>query len=154
MVTDRLNLELNAFLPYRINVLGKRMSDALSLIYTAEFNITIPQWRVLLWLNSYDNLYARDLVAYTYMDKTQVSRLINQLEQRGLVQRQIGKHDQRTQQLSLTADGRVLLDKIIPKAIEWENRLIGSLKSSEYQQLVDTIEKLEMQLDKLSRQDQ
>lgn len=151
MVEEKLNLELKAFLPYRINVLGKRMSDALSLIYTAEFDINIPQWRVLLWLNSYDNLYAKDLVAYTYMDKTQVSRLINQLEQRGLVQRQAGKQDQRTQQLSLTADGKALLRQIIPKAIEWENRLIDSLDGSEYQQLVEMIAKLETQLDKLSQ---
>lgn len=151
MAKERLDLELNQFLPYRINVLGKRMSDALSTIYVQEFAINVPQWRVLLWLNTYENLYARDLAAYTHMDKTQVSRLINQLEQRGLVQRQVGEQDQRTQQLSLTADGKDLLDQIIPKAIEWENRLIESLDNDDYQKLITVVEKLEEQLNQLNK---
>ncbi len=150
MAKERLNLELKQFLPYRINVLGKRISDSLSMVYFKEFNINIAQWRVLLWLNSYENLYAKDLSAYTYMDKTQVSRLINQLERRGLIQRQAGEQDQRTQQLALTQDGKALLDKIIPKAIAWENSLIASLSQTDYRNLMTAMEKLEKQLNKLN----
>ncbi|PIE44913.1 MAG: MarR family transcriptional regulator [Gammaproteobacteria bacterium] len=150
MAEERLNLELKKFLPYKINILGKRISDSLSMIYSTEFTISIAQWQVLVWLNTYENLYAKDLSAYTYMDKTQVSRLINQLEQRGLIQRRAGEQDQRTQRLALTQDGKALLNKIIPKAIEWENSLIESLSQTDYHNLMTAMEKLEKQLNKLN----
>lgn len=145
----RLDLELGQFLPYRINLLSKRISDALSVIYTEEFAITVAQWRVLLWLNTYDTLYAKDLVAYTYMDKTQISRLLVQLEDRGLVSRQTDSKDMRSQQLFLTEEGKGLLDKAIPRAIHWEEQLIASLETADYQCLLKAIEKLEKQLDRL-----
>lgn len=149
--TERLNLQLKQFLPYRLNVLARRISSSLSTIYTKEFGITIPEWRVLLWLNTYPNLYAKDICAYTYMDKTQVSRLITQLEKRAFIQRKTCKNDNRSYQLSLTQQGKDLLDVIIPKAIEWEDSLIDSISSAEYQNLLSMVEKLEKQLDKLNQ---
>lgn len=146
----RNDLELNEFLPYRINLLGRLISDSLSNIYRETFDISVAQWRVLVWLNRYNNLYAKDLSAYTHMDKTQVSRLIRQLEQRGFVSRQIGEADQRYQLLSLTEAGKTLLDELIPQALKWEKRLLASLSIREYQQLTAIIEKLKVQIDSMN----
>lgn len=153
MNNKRPALELKEFLPYRINLLAKRIAMSLSSIYTKEFGITIPEWRVLLWLNSYDDLYAKDLIAYTFMDKTQVSRLVNQLEQRGLIKRELDRNDHRSFLLSLTEEGQTLIDKIIPKAIDWENQFIETLKANEYKALLNSVEKLERRLDALMAED-
>lgn len=153
MNNKRPALELREFLPYRINLLAKRIAMSLSSIYTKEFGITIPEWRVLLWLNSYDDLYAKDLIAYTFMDKTQVSRLVNQLEQRGLIKRELDRNDHRSFLLSLTGEGQTLIDKIIPKAIDWENQFIETLKANEYKALLNSVEKLERRLDALMAED-
>lgn len=151
MDKERPNLHLTQFLPYRINLLAKRISTSLSTIYTQEFGITISEWRVLLWLNTYPNLYAKDICNYTYMDKTQVSRIISQLVDRNLIQRQLDDDDQRSMKLSLTENGRDLLDEIIPKAIDWENKLIESLNTPQYRDLLNIIETLEAQIDKIEQ---
>lgn len=142
---EQPHLHLEQFLPYRMNVLAKRISHSLSHIYK-EFGINIPQWRVLVWLRNHPNLYAKDICAYTYMDKTQVSRLLTQLEKNQLIARKTDQNDCRSQQLLLTEKGQHLLDTIIPKALEWEERLIASFDTSEYHALFQLIEKLENQL--------
>lgn len=148
--TKRPELQLTEFLPYRLNVLSKRISVALSEIYTEEFDITIPEWRVLLWTNTCDTLYAKDVCALTHMEKTQVSRVINQLEKRQLITRKMDDQDQRSYQLLLTPSGQALIDEIIPKAIAWEKQLITAISDPEYQRLMQAIEKLETQLDQLN----
>lgn len=148
MDKEQPHLQLKHFLPYRLNVLSKRISDALSKIYTEAFDITIPEWRILVWLRNQPKLSAKEICAYTYMDKTQVSRVINQLEERALIQRQTDEEDSRSFQLSLTDDGEDLLNRVIPDAIAWEDELIQSLTASEYRDFLIIIEKLEMQLAK------
>lgn len=138
------SLQLKHFLPYRLNILSKRISDTLSKVYTQEFGISIPEWRVLVWLKNQPNLSAKEISTY-YMDKTQVSRVTHQLEKRQLIQRQIDKNDCRSFQLSLTTAGKDLIDRIIPGAIAWEDELIQTLTASEFRNLMIIIEKLELQ---------
>lgn len=145
MNKEKIQLELSEFLPYRLNLISQRISSSLSNIYT-EFGITIPQWRILVWLNTKSNLYAKDICRYTYMDKTQVSRLINQLEERDLLARHIDNKDQRRAKLALTAKGQQLIEEIIPKALDWEKVLVSSITDKEYQDLIRIFAKLENQI--------
>lgn len=140
------SLHLNDFLPYKINILSKKISNSLASIYTAEFGISVPEFRTLVWLHSHPHIYARDLCAYTLMDKTQVSRVIHGLEKLGLLIRQADDHDQRSYQLSLTDAGETLIQEIIPKAVVWEEQLLSALSPRQYQQLQTAVEKLEEQL--------
>lgn len=146
MSDKRPLLQLDVFLPYRINLLTQRMSYALSAIYTQDFGITISEWRVLVWLNTTPGLTAKDICDLTYMDKTKVSRIISALEKREIIQRAADKNDQRSYRLSLTASGCELIDQIIPRALDWEKAFIDSLSGEEYQNILQSIEKLENQL--------
>ncbi len=149
MKKEHQALQLHDFLPYKINMLSKKISHSLSLIYTTEFGITIPEFRILVWLSSHPNIYAKDLCRFTLMDKTQVSRVIHSLEKRSLLQRQADTNDQRSYQLFLTAKGETLIQEIIPKAIEWEEHLLTSLSPRQYMNLQNALEKLEAQLQAL-----
>lgn len=146
MSHKRPELQLSEFLPYRINLLAQRIGHSLSEIYTQDFGITISEWRVLLWTNIHPNLTASDICDLTYMDKTKVSRIISALEKRGLIQREADQSDQRSYHLSLTASGYTLIDQIIPRAIDWEKALINSLDKAEYDSILQSIKKLESQL--------
>lgn len=149
MNTESDALQLNDFIPYKINILSKKISNSLSSIYTEEFGITVPEFRVLVWLRSQPKIYAKDLCAYTLMDKTQVSRVIHGLEKRNLLTRQADSSDQRSYQLKLTVVGEALIDQIIPKAVAWEQRLLSVLTSRQYEGLQAAVEKLEIQLEAL-----
>lgn len=139
-------LPLDTFLPYSINVLAKRISCSLSHIYQSEFGITIPQWRVLVWIHYYETLVAKDICTYTRMDKTQVSRSVEQLVRAKLISRHPIKEDQRSIALKLTSKGKQLLAKIIPQAISWEAELVQILSEQECSQLHAILKKLDYQL--------
>ncbi|PID58472.1 MAG: MarR family transcriptional regulator [Gammaproteobacteria bacterium] len=143
---DTPTLNIQDFLPYRINLLAKRVSHGLSEIYTREFGITIAEWRTLLWLNSNDKVYAKDICQNCFMDKTQVSRVVSGLETQGLLKRETDERDQRSLRLMLTPAGKTLIEKIIPKAVAWEKALIAPLSEAQYQELFQMIALLEAQL--------
>lgn len=147
---NRVLLRLEQFLPYRINNLAQRISCSLSHIYQEEFGISIPQWRILVWLNSQNEMTAREIGSYCQMDKVKVSRAVNQLATEGLINRRRNADDQREVILSLTDRGHLLLDELIPRALEWESTLVGSLSAKEYRDLFNIMQKLDKQLDKLN----
>lgn len=146
MENKRPEIQLDTFLPYRINLLARRVSRSLSEIYTKDFDINIAEWRILVWLNTHPHLSAKEICDLTMMDKTKVSRMTKALEKQGLIQRKSDKKDQRSFRLSLTAAGCELINKLIPKALAWEAAFIEGLSPSEYRNILQSIEKLETQL--------
>ena len=148
---ERPRLDLGQFLPYRVNSLADRISQALSRIYSERFGITIAEWRVLAWLSHRDELTAKQVGEHTRMDKAKVSRAIQALEGRGLIRRTQSAQDQRVHYLHLTPQGEALLGELIPQAHDWEAELVATLSSGEYRDLLATMAKLERQLERLER---
>ncbi|WP_458524582.1 MarR family winged helix-turn-helix transcriptional regulator [Onishia taeanensis] len=147
----RPKLDLGVFLPYRLNSLADRISQALSRIYGERFGITIAEWRVLAWLSHREALTAKQIGEHTRMDKAKVSRAIQGLEGRSLIRRTQSAQDQRVQYLHLTREGEEMLGELIPQAHAWEAELVATLSSGEYRDLLNTMSKLERQLARLER---
>lgn len=139
-------LDLERFLPYRLNHLADRISDELARFYAADYGLTVAQWRVLAWLNQSGVLSATRIGQLTRMDKARVSRAVRALLERGLINRTPARHDQRHQDLSLSAAGRDLLERLIPRALAWESDLLGVLSGGEYRDLMRCLDKLERRL--------
>lgn len=148
---ERPELDLGQFLPYRLNSLADRISQALSRIYGERFGITIAEWRVLAWLSHREALTAKQIGEHTRMDKAKVSRAIQALEGRTLIRRTQSAQDQRVHYLHLTQEGEALLGELIPQAHTWEAELVATLSSGEYRDLLNTMGKLERQLARLER---
>ncbi|MFC3283242.1 MarR family winged helix-turn-helix transcriptional regulator [Litchfieldella rifensis] len=145
-------LDLNQFLPYRLNSLADRISQALSQIYDQRFAINVAEWRVLAWLSHRDVLTAKQICDFTRMDKARVSRAVQSLEERELIRRTQSTSDQRIHYLHLTSAGEKLLGELIPEAHAWETELVSTLTAGEYRDLFNTMSKLERQLERLERQ--
>ncbi|TQV78853.1 MarR family transcriptional regulator [Exilibacterium tricleocarpae] len=147
MTEDRpKSLLLNHFIPYRMVNLAKRISDSCAGIYRDDFDITIPEWRILARLAEHDAQNSRCLGEVTFMDKSKVSRAVKLLDNKGYLVKRKDRDDNRVTYLSLSTAGRRLYQAIVPKALEWESRLIGALDISEYRDLMRILEKLERQL--------
>ena len=136
----RAELDLNQFLPYQLNRLADRISQALEKLYAESYELNIAQWRVLAWLSHCDDLTAKKVCAYTNMDKARVSRAIQSLEDRGLISRTPSQQDQRLHDLQLTDAGQ---------AQAWEADLVSTLSVGEYRDLLNTMRKLERQLERI-----
>ncbi|MBY6110698.1 MarR family winged helix-turn-helix transcriptional regulator [Halomonas sp. DP1Y21-3] len=145
------HLDLLQFLPYRLNSLADRLSQALSQMYAERYQLTIAQWRVLAWLSHLDELSAKQIAQATRMDKVRISRAVQALEERGLIRRTPSPSDQRVQHLRLTEAGQALLADLIPDALQWEADVVAALSQGECHQLISVIGKLERQLDRLEQ---
>jgi DNA-binding MarR family transcriptional regulator len=140
------SVQLDQFVPYRMVHLAANISLALSKIYKQEFDINIPQWRVLAQLAQQQKLYSKDIGDITSMDKSKVSRAVKALENKHYLIRQIDKKDNRAAYLSLSVKGEALYQKIAPKALQWERQLIAVLEASEYKNLMKILDKLDKQV--------
>src|SRR5687768_12223279 len=99
---DNAPLKLEAFLPYRLNVVASLVSQALSRIYAERYQIGVPEWRVLVTLGQFGEMTGKAVGAHSHMHKTKVSRAVALLEARELVARRANHADMREAFLSLT----------------------------------------------------
>ena len=143
---DKNSVQLSQFVPYRMVHLASNISLALSKIYKQEFDISIPEWRVLAQLAEQEKLYAKDIGQITSMDKSKVSRAVKSLESKCYLIRQADKKDNRAAYLSLTVHGKTLYQKIAPKALQWERQLIRVLDAHEHKELMRILDKLDRQV--------
>jgi DNA-binding MarR family transcriptional regulator len=115
-------LELQDFLPHRLNVLSSLVSQALTRVYR-QYGIGIPEWRVLVSLGQFGVMTGKAIGARTHMHKTKVSRAVAQLEERKFLTRRANRDDLREAFLSLTPAGRAAYDELAPRALEFTDRL-------------------------------
>ena len=120
--TEETLLELQGFLPHRLNVLSSLVSQALTRVY-GRYGIGIPEWRVLVSLGQFGVMTGKAIGTRTHMHKTKVSRAVAQLEQRKLLARRANRDDLREAFLSLTPAGRAIYEELAPRALEFTDRL-------------------------------
>jgi DNA-binding MarR family transcriptional regulator len=84
------------------------------------------------------------------MDKPKVTRALQRLEARNLVQRAVVSADRRQVRLTLTRRGRLQFRQIAALALEWEAKLLGGLSSAERSAFDRVLTKLMRQVETLS----
>jgi DNA-binding MarR family transcriptional regulator len=138
-------LELERFLPYRLNRISTAVSQEFRSVYGPHHDLTIPEWRVLATLGQFDQMGAKAIGAHSSMHKTKVSRAVRALEERRWLKRRESCEDRREEILTLTALGRRVYDDIVPRAMAFEKRLLAAL-GPEAASLLLTLDKLEQVL--------
>ena len=139
-------LQLDIFLPSVIRNLAEGVTRSMSRRYTGDFQLTITEWRIILQLASKAPLTATEIVDYTAMEKSKVSRAVSHLEERGFVARTASEEDHRTKTLTLTPLGQELYANIVPRVLNWEKVLLEGLELSEYRDLLYLLNKLQSRL--------
>lgn len=140
-------LTLEDFLPYVMNRMAENISADLSVIYRDNYNLTVAQWRVIANLAQHQTLLAQDIVKFTDMEKSMISRAVNALVDRGLVVGEQAEGDNRAKNLRLTAQGIGLYQAIVPDVLAWEESLLSCLSKAEQKGLFSSLEKLKIKLE-------
>ena len=120
-------LNLETYLPYRLNVAAMLASQAFARIYEERHGIGIPEWRVLALLGEYGTMTGKAIGAHAHLHKTKVSRAVAALEQRKLLARRANRTDMRESFLSLTPAGRAIYEDLVPVAEAFARRLIEAV---------------------------
>lgn len=138
---------LELFLPYRLSVLANRLSRAFARRYQDEFGLSIPEWRVIAVLGAFAPLSSNEIGDKTEMDKAKVSRAVAALLKSGRIERAAHPTDQRLIQLTLSRQGRKIYEAIVPRALELEAALTGSMSRKELAQIHDLLDRLADRID-------
>lgn len=140
------DFQLTRFLPFRLNRLAAEISEQLAALYAERFGIDIPQWRVLATLSSGEGWTAKAIVASTRTHKSTISRAVEALEKRGLIEAVQSPQDKREYRLRLTASGRKLFLKVEPLVLDYERKLMQHLGENDGRRLEKGVAALEQAL--------
>lgn len=76
--------------------------------------VPLPVWRTLGVLREHDGCTVTELADRTVTERTALTRVLQQMEQDGLIRREVRADDRRAQGVFLTAKGHELLARVLP----------------------------------------
>jgi DNA-binding MarR family transcriptional regulator len=141
------------------------MSDSLGFLITdvarmlrREFDarvraigVTRPQWRVLSFLNRSEGINQGGLAELLEVEPISVGRMVDRLQEAGLVERRADPADRRAWRLFLTDRSRALIEELRPIAEATLDDTMAGFAPEERQTLIDYLERVRANL---SRQPQ
>ena len=139
-------IDIERFVPFRLNRLAVEVSRALAREYGERFDIDIPEWRIIATLGDRGRARAQDIALSTRMHKSVVSRAAARLIELGWVARSANARDRREAPLSLTAAGRRVYEQLVPILLDYQERLLECLSAGERRTLERLLDKLERRL--------
>jgi DNA-binding MarR family transcriptional regulator len=123
-------LDLAQYVPYLLNRAGRRIAD----VFTRElagYGLTLPMWRVMASLRSEGPQRLGVLSELTAIETSTLSRLLGQMQHRGLVRRARSRGDARAIAVSLTRRAAALTDRIVPLASRYERVALQGMSDAE-----------------------
>jgi DNA-binding MarR family transcriptional regulator len=135
-------LTIRDLLSYRLHVVANLLSRGAAMRYRREFGVSLWEWRTIALLGAQAPLSLNELAAAAGLDKSQMSRVVAGLVERGLVARGADETDGRGVRLALTRNGEKLGEGLIRAAAERNDAFLGCLSPSERECLEAALKKL------------
>ncbi|MGG3466306.1 MarR family transcriptional regulator [Neobacillus pocheonensis] len=99
----------------------------------AHLNIAPEQNLILLLLWERDGLTQNEIAKKLDKDKTNIARMLCNLEKKGFIRRKMNEFDNRSFNVFLTEDGKKLSEQMIPIAEEFNNIVCSGITREELQ---------------------
>lgn len=109
-------------------------SDAASGQFHAKVRqagLRVPEWRVLACLYDRDGSMITRLARFALVEQSRLTRIIAQMDDRGLVSRRGDPEDRRRVRVFLTDQGRALATRLVADARAHETRLLTLLQGGD-----------------------
>src|SRR5271163_1094167 len=111
-----------------------------------ERGFSFVQYVILAWLRDGIAVNPKDICAQYRHDSGAMTRVIDQLAERGLLERVRRDRDRRKVELQLTPAGREAIEGLIPLVVEKLNLALGGFTAVEVQELLRLLIKLNASL--------
>ena len=98
------------------------------------YNVTHEQWTLLKWLWAKDGISQKELSERSFKDQPTITRILDKLERRGLIRRQIDAEDRRVSLIYLTNEGQEIKGSLIPLARQALDQCLNGLSEQEQEQ--------------------
>lgn len=133
------------FVPGYLLYLLAAASDAASSQFHAQARkagLRVPEWRVLACLFDDDGSMITQLARAALVEQSRLTRIIVQMEERGLVTRRNDPDDGRRVRVFLTDTGRAIVTELVPQARRHEAELMDLLRPEQAAMLKPTLQSL------------
>jgi DNA-binding MarR family transcriptional regulator len=104
--------------------------------------VTAAQFKVLIIVTQYQVDTPAELCRYLGLNSGSMTRMLDRLEQKGLILRNRCPDDRRQVRLALTADGQRLADRLPQVGAAAMNELVGALQADELKTLESLLAKV------------
>ena len=130
---------------YLIKRAHSMMLDVLEQVF-AEQGISYIQYVILTWLRDGIVVNPKDICVQFRHDSGALTRVIDQLAERGLLERARRDRDRRKVELQLTEAGRKTVERLVPLVVEKLNLALADFSSEEVKDLLRLLVKLNTRL--------
>lgn len=142
-------LHIEHFITFRLTRLSNALRTNVTKRYLEEFDLSLPEWRLLALVTRFSPLRFSELTVRSNMDKGQVSRTLRVMTKRGLTKMKSLKRGSAHAEalaapvvVSVTAKGKALYKSVLPAAQRRQAEILLTLNDKERVALYDTLEKL------------
>jgi MarR family transcriptional regulator, organic hydroperoxide resistance regulator len=105
-------------------------------------DVTPEQWAVLIRLWERDGRTQSDLSDATFRDRPTMSRILDGMQERGLLEREVDASDSRVRIVRLTRRGRALQKKLVPIVQALVERLVEGIDEADLNTTRATLRKM------------
>ena len=116
----------------------------------ADRDLTFTQWISLMGLSEGVAETSADLARHLNHDAGAVTRIVDQLEERGLIRRERSRQDRRVVKLTLTPQGRKVARMFVPPIVDFWNGVMEEFSHAETTQLIALLTRLIGRLEAVS----
>jgi MarR family transcriptional regulator, 2-MHQ and catechol-resistance regulon repressor len=107
-----------------------------------ETGLTPPQFDVICTLGNTPGMFMNQLAEKTLVTKGTLTGIVDRLEQKGLVRREVPPENRRCFLIVLTPEGEELFDKIFPKHIAYLKQRFDRLTPTELSEIQSALSRL------------
>jgi DNA-binding MarR family transcriptional regulator len=137
----RGNYAMKNSVGYLIRICGNRLLPQMEALFQDQ-ELTFSQWTTLVALHDGRISTAGDLAHNICHDAGSLTRLVDQMVERGFVSRSRCKTDRRVVRLSLTPPGRALVEALAPRMMDFWNGLLSGFSHAEVDTLIALLTRL------------
>lgn len=115
--------------------------DLMEPVFEAH-GFTFVQYQIMAWLRDGIGVNPKDICAQFRHNSGALTRVIDQLAERGLLERIRRDRDRRKVELALTPAGRKVIESLVPLVVERLNLVLADFSTSEVQEFTRLLLKL------------
>ncbi len=141
LVRDRLpeTIDRETFIPAYLGLVASAHTWGGSRIYSERFDITSPDFAILSTLSNYPGAQATDIVEIVGLDKSVVSRRLQRLSVKGLVEVDASSGKRL---LFLTRKGADIHNEVLPVALDRAERMLTGFSEEEKRDVRDYLRRM------------
>lgn len=133
--------DLESHIGYLLRFVSNHVSYAFKLKVESH-GVTVAEWVVLRTLFDRENVHPSDLAASIGLTRGAVSKLVDRLVVKRLIECRAGKPDRRFQVVRLTAQGRKLVPVLAALADDNDREFFGDLGEAQQSELVRVLKEV------------